>query len=183
MDCPGGDGRLKAVHIASLRLHRCPDCGGTWYDKDQLSVLKDRESAGDYRWIDVDLWRERERFRAGRQEGLVCPNDRQRMTTVRYGTSRVRVDICARCEGIWLDQSEYEKILRYLEKRVNTETLREYLHDVRDEFIEIFTGRESIPSEIADFLKVLHLLELRFIVQHKNIGAALQAASRGVPGA
>ena len=183
MKCPRCGGRTRARTIKSLKVDRCPGCGGSWCGPGELRLLKDREKAGDYRWIDVDLWRERERFRAGRQEGLVCPKDRQRMTTVRYGTSRVRVDICARCEGIWLDQSEYEKILRYLEKRVNTETLREYLHDVRDEFVEIFTGRESIPSEIADFLKVLHLLELRFIVQHKNIGAALQTASRGVPGA
>ena len=28
-----------------------------------------------------------------------------------------------------------------------------------------------------------HLLELRFVVQHKNIASALRSAARGVPGA
>jgi Zn-finger nucleic acid-binding protein len=131
----------------------------------------------------VDRWRERGRFRAGKQEHLICPRDKREMVTVRYGTSRVRVDICTHCRGIWLDASEYDRILKHLEKRVNSETVGEYLDDLREEFIEIFSGAESFRSEIGDFLKVLHLLELRFIVQHGNIAAGLQRAVRGVPGA
>jgi Zn-finger nucleic acid-binding protein len=183
MTCPRCGGRTRARTIKSLKVDRCPSCGGSWYDAAELRLLKDREKAGDYRWIDVDLWRERQRFRSGKQEHLVCPKDKREMTTVRYGTSRVRVDICSRCRGIWLDQAEYEKILKHLEKRVNTETLAEYVDDVREEFFEIFSGQESFRSEIGDFLKVLHLLELRFIVQHPNIAAHLRALVKGVPGA
>jgi len=183
MTCPRCGGRTRARTIKSLKIDSCPSCGGSWYGAAELRLLKDREKAGDYRWVDVDLWRERERFRAGRQEHLTCPKDKREMTTVRYGASRVRVDICNRCRGIWLDQSEYEKILKHLEKRVNSETLQEYLDDVREEFIEIFSGAESFRSEIGDFLKVLHLLELRFKVEHPNIVAALERAARGVPGA
>ena len=182
MDCPRCGTALKRRRMKSVGFQRCPPCGGSWYRADRLGVLKEREAHGDYRWIDVDLWRERERFRAGKQEHLVCPKDKVEMTTVRYGTSRVRVDICTRCRGIWLDQSEYDKILKHLEKRVSTETFEEYLDDVREEFIEIFSGPESFRSEIGDFLKVLHLLELRFIVQHPNVAAGLQRAARGVPG-
>jgi Zn-finger nucleic acid-binding protein len=183
MTCPRCGGRTRPRTIKSLKIDRCPACGGAWYDAAELRLLKDRERAGNYRWIDVDLWRERERFRAGKQEHLVCPKDKRELTTVRYGTSRVRVDICTHCRGIWLDTSEYEKILKHLEKQVNTETVQEYLDDLREEFIEIFSGPESFRSEIGDFLKVLHLLELRFIVQHPNVAAGLQRAARGVPGA
>lgn len=182
MSCPRCGGRMRARKIKSLTVDRCPSCGGSWYDAAELRLLKDREQAGDYRWIDIDLWREREHFRSGKQEHLICPRDKRELITVRYGTSRVRVDICTRCRGIWLDAAEYEKILKHLEKRVNSETVGEYLDDVREEFVEIFAGPESFRSEIGDFLKVLHLLELRFKVEHPSIAAALERAARGVPG-
>ena len=177
MDCPGGDGRLKAVHIASLRLHRCPDCGGTWYDKDQLSVLKDRESAGDYRWIDIDLWRHPEKFRAARQRRSECPRDGTPLTTVHYGDSKILVDICERCEGVWLDKNEYRQIIAYLDEVVDTESLRDYLRDFKDEFVEIFSGPEGIGPEIKDLDRILYLLELRFAVEHPRLAAFL----RGLP--
>jgi Zn-finger nucleic acid-binding protein len=168
--------------MKSVGFQRCPSCGGSWYRADRLGVLKEREAHGDYRWIHVDLWRDEERFRAGRQERLSCPKDRQTMTTVRYGDSRVRVDICANCRGVWLDAREYDAILRYLEKTVDSQTVGDFLEDLRDEALEIVSVREGVASEVMDFLKVLHLLELRFVVQHRNIATALRTASRGVPG-
>ncbi len=183
MNCPRCAKTTRKQTVKSVRLDRCPSCDGTWYDAGELRVLKDRASSGDYRWIDLDLWRDRGRFRAGRQESLLCPKDKTTMTTVRYGTSRVRIDTCGRCRGIWLDKTEYEKVLKYLDKRVDTETVEGYLEDLKEEFLEIFTGPEGFRSEIADFLKVLHLLELRFIVQHPRIATTVRTASRGVPGA
>ena len=154
-----------------------------WYDAGELRLLKDREAHGDYRWIDFDLWRDRERFRLGKQERLVCPRDKGTLTSVRYGGSRVRADICATCQGVWLDGGEYERILKYLDKRVNEETVGEFLADLRHEFVELFTGREGLRSEIGDIAKVLHLLELRFVVQHARIADTLRTVTRGVPGA
>src|SRR3990172_4482837 len=183
MTCPRCGGNTRKRRVKSIAIERCPGCGGSWYSADMLRLLKDRERAGDYRWIDIDLWRHAGQFRAGRQERLACPKDRTVMTTVRYGDSRIRVNICTRCRGIWLDKGDYERILRYLENKVDSETLGGYVHDLKDEFLEIFTGPESAASELADFTKVLHLLELRFVVQHSTIATALRSAAKGVPGA
>jgi len=183
MKCPTCGVSLRRRKMRSIKIDRCPTCDGSWYDADELRVLKDKEKRGDYRWLDFDLWRDREKFRAGRQRHLVCPKDGRPMTTVRYGTSSIRMDMCPECHGIWLDHGEYKKIVGYLEKRVNAETLKEYFRDLREEFQEIFTGPEGPLSELGDFLKVLYLLELRFRVEHPRIAAALQQIARGIPGA
>ncbi len=173
MDCPKGHGALKPVILASIRINRCPECSGSWYDKDELRLLKDKESVGDYRWIDFDLWKNREKFRADRQQRYSCPTDGGPMATVHYGDSEVTVDVCSKCQGIWLDKSEYDEIIEYLDKVVNTTSAREYLKDVKDEFVDLFTGSEGPISDLKDLDRVLYLLQLRFKVEHPLLALLL----------
>ncbi len=100
------------------------------------------------------------------------------MTSVQYGQSAVVVDICSECEGVWLDADEYERIVACLGERVNAQTVGDYLKDVRDEFIEIFTGSEGPISELKDLGRVLHLLQLRFAVEHPSLRAFLNSLPR-----
>ncbi len=183
MTCPRCAAELKSATARGVRYRRCPDCGGSWFPSDKLRVLKDKAARGDYRWIEIDLWKDREKFRAGKQEKLICPKDKQTLTTVRYGDSKVRVDICPSCQGVWLDAKEYAKITRYLEHVVDSETVAGYVGELRDELVDIFTNPKHAGTEARNFFKVLHLLELRFSVQHKNVAAALRSGSRGIPGA
>src|SRR6266852_4107112 len=64
MDCPKDRRPLEVVHFHSIPIHRCLKCEGTWYQKDQLQILKDKEAHGDYCWINLDLWRDATNFRA-----------------------------------------------------------------------------------------------------------------------
>ncbi|HZP25832.1 MAG TPA: zf-TFIIB domain-containing protein, partial [Dehalococcoidia bacterium] len=91
-----------------------------------------------------------------------------------YGESTITVDICQACEGIWLDKDEYEEIVAYLEHMVNTQSIGDYLNDVREEFVELFTGTEGGIGELRDLDKVLYLLELRFVVEHPRIATLLR---------
>jgi Zn-finger nucleic acid-binding protein len=182
MNCPRDGATLRTATTRGVRYRRCPTCSGNWIPNDKLRVLKDSAARGEYRWIDLDLWKDREKFRAGRQEKLVCPKDRQAMVTVRYGESNVRVDVCAKCAGVWLDASDYTKIAKYLEQRVNSETVAGYTGELRDEFVDVFTNPRHAGSEAGSFFKVLHLLELRFGVEHKNIAEVIGSAGRGIPG-
>jgi len=182
MKCPRCAGRTRKMRVKSVQVDRCAKCFGTWFDADEMRVLKDREKRGEYRWIDFDLWRDRAKFRAGRQEGLVCPKDGEAMITVRYGRSPVRIDICGRCQGIWMDQGEYAKVIAYLDKKVNSETVGEYLHELREEFVDVFTRRKGVRAELADMAKVVHLLELRFRAEHPKLVEQLERTIR-IPGA
>jgi Zn-finger nucleic acid-binding protein len=178
MECPKGHGSLKSVSVGSIQIDRCSECRGGWYDVNKLRLLKDRESSGDYRWIDFDLWKDMDKFRAAKQERYTCPRDGRPMTTVRYGDSPVLVDICSQCKGVWLDGEEYEWIVAYLEKMVNTHSVGDYLKDVRDEFLQIFVGPEGPLSEMRDLGRVLYLLQLRLVIENPRLGTALNSLPR-----
>lgn len=182
MECPSCGSPTEQVEIESIKVDRCTKCGGVWYDYGELRLLKDKEDHGDYRWIDLDLWRERERFRSAEQDGLACPIDGQAMVTVHYGDSDVHVDICPSRHGVWLEKGAYERIVAYLADKVDSESLGEYVHDVWDEFIDVFTAREGVREEIGDLGRVLYLLQLRFTVQFPDLAAALRSIGKGTPG-
>lgn len=174
MQCPMRHGPMEERRVGPVKIDVCPVCGGSWYDVAELRVLKDRESSGDYRWIDVDLWRHPEQFRAPRQRGLTCPRDGNTMITMEYGETDVTIDACSKCRGIWLDKGDYEKIIAELDERVNTESLGEYLNDLREEFLEVFAGPEGARSELKDLDRVLYLMQLRFAAEHPGIAAILR---------
>lgn len=174
MNCPNGHGELQERTVGPVKLDVCTTCGGSWHDVGELRVLKDRESHGDYRWIDVELWKDLEAFRTDEQRGLLCPLDGETLLTMRYGETMVNVDACPRCHGIWLERGDYAEIIAELEERVNTESLREYLSDLREEFLEVFMGPEGSASEMKDLDRVLYLLQLRFAAEHPGIAAIMR---------
>lgn len=178
MNCPKCNQALETVDVGGIRVDRCPRCQGTWYDKDELRVLKDRESGGDYHWINVDLWKDVDKFRARRQQRYSCPKDGQPMTTVHYGDSDIAVDVCSACQGMWLDKEEYGELLKYLEETVDSSSAGDYLKDVRHELVGVFEGRESPLGALKDVGKILYLLELRFTVQHPRLAGILSGLPR-----
>ncbi len=171
MDCPKCHQPLETITISRVQVERCPKCAGTWYDKDELRVLKDKGSRGDYCWIDFDLWKDIDKFRARRQQRYACPRDGSPMTTVHYGESSIAVDICSECNGIWLDKEEYGEILRYLEGMVDSRSAEDYLKDMQEELVELVEGRETPLSAIKDLSKILYLLELRFVIDHPRLAS------------
>jgi Zn-finger nucleic acid-binding protein len=179
MNCPQDDHVLEPVKIGPVTVERCSQCGGTWYEKDELRLLKDKEAHGDYRWLDFDLWKDVEKFRSAEQRQYACPKDGQQLVSVIYGDSSITVDVCSQCHGVWLDSQEYKAIVNYLDSEVNRQSAGDYIDDLREEFKEIFTGPESTSSEIKDFTKVMYLLQLRVAIDNP----ALVTFIRGLPGA
>ena len=175
MDCPKCHKALDSVALGDVRVERCTRCGGMWSDKDELRVLKDKESRGDYCWIDFDLWKDAAKFRARRQQRYSCPRDGLPLATVHYGESSIAVDICSTCEGIWLDKGEYDEIIRYLEKMVDASSVGDYLKDMRDELVQLLEVREAPWSVLKDLGKILYLLQLRFVVDHPDLARASAA--------
>jgi len=178
MECPNCRHNLETVEISGIHVDRCPNCQGIWFDKNELRVLKDRQDNGDYHWLNVDLWRDIDKFRARRQQRYKCPKDGNLLTTVHYGESKVAVDICSMCHGMWLDHEEYREIIRYLEETVDSSTASDYLKDVRNEFVEVFEGRESPLGALQDIGKILYLLEVRFTVEHPTLAQMMTAFPR-----
>jgi Zn-finger nucleic acid-binding protein len=178
MDCPNCHLKLEGVDVAGVRLDRCPKCQGIWFDKNELKVLRERQHDGDYRWIDVELWRDLDKFRARQQKECLCPKDGHPLTTVRYGDSGVSVDVCSTCHGIWLEKGEYQRILDYLEETVDSESSADYLKDLRHEFVQALEARESPLEALEDVSKILYLLELRFTAEHQGLAGIMNGFPR-----
>ncbi|PIS45215.1 MAG: hypothetical protein COT22_06415, partial [Ignavibacteria bacterium CG08_land_8_20_14_0_20_37_9] len=71
---------------------------------------------------------------------------------VQYDNSKVRVDLCSLCKGIWLDRGEFKKIIKYLKEKADYEVLYNFSKNLMEEFWEVFTGPEKIREEILDLL-------------------------------
>ena len=170
MKCPKNHGSLETVHLHSVAVHRCPTCRGLWCKQAELRLIKNREALGDYAWLHLGLWKDADKFRAARQDRYTCPEDGRPMTTVHYSDFGVLIDICSECQGIWLDEGEWAKILAYLDDFVNSQTTKDYLADIWEEFREVIEGGpEGRFTALRGIGKLLYLLELRFSIDHPQL--------------
>ena len=145
----------------------CPVCLGIFFEEEELRLVKDQKDKN-LKWLDIDLWKDETEFKISPGMRL-CPLCRLPLYEVYYGDSGIIVDVCNLCRGIWLERSEFKKIIEYLKKKADFELLENYTKNLIMEFWEIFSGPESLKEEISDFLMVLKLLNYKFATQHPKI--------------
>jgi Zn-finger nucleic acid-binding protein len=181
MDCPKckTNQLSDAVKISDLIIPQCSRCHGLWFGKDELRKAKD-EKIEDANWFDIDLWREKTKFH-GKEGKKSCPQCGLFLWELSYGDSGIRIDVCKKCEGIWLDRGEFEKILKFVKDKSDHEILYSYLHNLIEEGKEIFVGPESFRSEFADFLMLLKLFKYKFAAQHQTLSKILENIPKNIP--
>ena len=182
MTCPICKKDLEKAILYNVEVDYCSKCLGLWFEEEELRWAKD-EKDRNLRWLDIDLWKDKRKFKINRGIRL-CPSCRLPLYEVYYpdslnrgsstpalaagrdGDSKIIVDLCNLCHGIWLDRGEFKKIIEYLKKEADWEVLNHYAKDLVEEFWEVFTGPEALREEILDFLTILKLLNYKFVVQH-----------------
>ncbi len=165
MKCPRDGKILDEIVISRSKVDRCEDCGGIWFDKDELEKVRD-ERDGNLSWLDFDLWRDEESLEAG-GTFIDCPRDGNPLYQIRYGESSVMADVCPECHGVWLDKDELDKLIEDLKERINTETLPEYLSDLEMEFRNLFF--EHSKKDARDIAIIAKLISYRLLAQHPKI--------------
>lgn len=176
MLCPIDKTYLDRALFYGTEINFCPSCLGIWFDEDELRLAKDDKDRN-LRWLDIDLWAVEDKFKISPGRKL-CPRDRLPLYEVRYGNSKVKVDVCNICKGIWLDRGEFREIINYLKERADYETLHNYLKNLKEEFWEIFAGPESFKDEVLDFLTILKLFNYKFLLQHPTISKIISSLPR-----
>ncbi len=171
MKCSDCQSELKQIDYRGIKINECENCKGRWFNKEELRKAKDKTD-DDLRWLDFDPFGEEGKSKVAKR-GKKCPECSEEMDTLTYNDSKVKIDKCPKCEGVWLDHGEFEKIIKYLEKIIITESSSEYAKDVLKQFLEIATGSESKASEVKDFLVVLKLLEQRTAAENPKIANLL----------
>lgn len=176
--CPICQSDLDKKSYKGVSLDECPKEHGTFFDRGELTRAKTATDP-DLSFLDFDLFDTPvEGQQASRKQ---CPKDDEQMVTVRYGNSHVKVDLCPTCNGVWLDQDELEKILSYLERFVQNQSVDDLAKMSEEEFKEIFTGEKKVDQELHDFMAVSNLLETRYAAEHPTLSKWIEVYYKYTP--
>jgi hypothetical protein len=91
------------------------------------------------------------------------------MDALRYQSSKVVINKCRACKGIWLDSGELVKIIGYLEDVVNSKKTIALAGATFKQFIEVIAGPKTVVEEVRDLWAVLYILEVRIGVEHPHL--------------
>ncbi|GAH92897.1 unnamed protein product [marine sediment metagenome] len=141
MLCPICKIKLKEATLHNVGINYCSQCLGLWFEEEELRWAKDEKDKS-LNWLDIDLWKDQKKFKIFSGQKL-CPKCRLPLYEVNYGDSKIKVDLCNICHGIWLDRKEFKKIIEYLKERADFEVLNNYLKNLVEEAAEVFTGPET----------------------------------------
>lgn len=103
--CPRCSFLLMEQTVKGSAVDHCFRCGGTFLEKGIESKILGESSSSDY-------WRGTEISERLPLQGVYCPKDHQRFRTYSVGfeENKVEVDLCSKCEGLWLDPKEGKKL-------------------------------------------------------------------------
>jgi Zn-finger nucleic acid-binding protein len=179
MQCPVCDKSLHETTIGEVRVEECSECLGLWMDVEELRRAKDSVD-GDLNWMDFELWKHPERFQVSARP-VVCPRCDVDMAAIDYDDTRVVVDYCPHCQGVWLEADEFRKIIEALTEELTTMSPSEYLRASLAEAAEIVAGPESPLSEWKDFTTVMRFFQYRVLAGHPGVVKALAEFQRQNP--
>lgn len=114
---------MRTLPIEKFVLDVCDACGGVWCDHEELKHIAQFFSMGIESTLDKFhpiLERNSAKSTVVQKDyphgpGVVCPTDR--MVTERYvyaGDSRIILDRCPTCFGVWFDGNELKEMAEYL---------------------------------------------------------------------
>jgi Zn-finger nucleic acid-binding protein len=91
---------LAEMQVGDVRtvVDQCRSCGGIWFDRKELEVIMDLAAR------DMTIPATAEETRR------TCPRDFEKLLTFRYPQTEVMIDMCRRCDGLWLDGGELTEI-------------------------------------------------------------------------
>ncbi len=168
MKCPKcNSDLLEEIKINGIKADRCKHCGGIWFDRDELGIVRDQRDEN-LSWLDFDLWEDEKKLSSS-GKSIDCPRDGKPLFKIKYGDTGIMVDVCLDCKGVWLDKDELDKIVSALKEKVNSETMPEYLNDLGGEVKELVTHPDHAAVELKHIMIVMKLLEYRFFAQHPKI--------------
>lgn len=181
MNCPNCKNKKlsEKLKVGDVAIDRCPSCEGLWFEKNELRLAKDKKLKN-AKWLDIeikdksldwfkiDLWKDKIKFKALKSI-KPCPECKTPLYEVGYGDSKIKVDTCGICKGTWLDRGEFKKIIKYLKNKADYEVLNNYAKNLVAETKEIFTGPESVKSEITDLLILTKLLKYKLASQYPKL--------------
>lgn len=179
MDCPKCEESMNVRNIKKVEINECSKCNGIWFDQDELRRAKD-QTEPDLNWMDFEIWKQADHFIFS-AKALKCPKCQIDMVAIDYGDTGVEIDYCPQCQGTWLDEGEFEKIIGSLDSELATKSISDYIKASLEEAKELITGPESFISEWKDFTTVLRMFQYRFFIENPKLLDTVEKIQKGIP--
>jgi Zn-finger nucleic acid-binding protein len=113
---------------------------------------------------------------------LSCPKCiNSSLISTSFGDSKIFIDWCSKCNGLWLDRDEFHHILTFLNNKLDTLSSDEVKKTVYQEIKEIWSGPENKVSEILDAKAAISALINITIFEHPKLHDSLRQFSRMNP--
>jgi len=181
--CPSCGAKLNLYNIFSIEIEACPKCKGIFLDRDELRSLKDESTKGSWqtlRWMDDEVEAiEKAKAIPSKRACPKCSN--ANFISTCFGDSKIILDWCPNCHGVWLDRQEFQEVLQYMTDKLNTLTSDEMKSRIYEEIKEIWNGPENKLSEILDAKAAISALINITIFEHPKLFNWLTNFSRIIP--
>jgi len=161
MNCPNCSIALVQKNIQGIQIDECEQCEGIWLEEAELRQVKDKIDS-DLNWMDFEILKHPEKFKP-KAKRTACPSCKKAMSVLDYDETKVEIDYCTDCKGVWLEKNELESIIAALEKELLTKSLGEYVSETLGEAKDLLTGPESFLSEWKDFSTILRFMQYRIL--------------------
>lgn len=102
MQCPkclNVELKKSRVKQTGTVIDRCLSCGGIWFDGGELEAVM-KEAVKD---LKVSPLAKESPFR-------FCPHCGAGLFEIQYPQTLVKVDVCKKCHGLWVDAGEFQEI-------------------------------------------------------------------------
>ncbi len=177
--CPKCENRIFEVQYFGVTLDKCKTCQGLWFDSNELDQLKSQLDES-IRWIDIDLWKyaNRANFKPSRFD---CPKCQTVMSELQFDGSKVTLEFCINCGGAWLDGGELGIVLKHLQEKLATKTIRDLGKATVEQFAQIFGGPKGLVEEVRDFVAAWRMVSLKFSITHPSLTQKIQAIRQSLP--
>lgn len=138
MNCPNCRTDLEDHILQGKIYHKCPSCGGLWFDKGELALLMQEKD-----WFKIDS-KHSDASSYINTGNLPCPRDSNTMHTIKYShESGVNINLCSLCEGLWLNAGDIYDIHKAGET---------WIERIRDIIEEELTAVELFLIKIGPYL-------------------------------
>jgi Zn-finger nucleic acid-binding protein len=171
MKCPNCQSdTLVTAGLSNIQVHTCNTCHGYWITRKELEVIKDRIPQD--AWFDLDIWDDSEKMKATKSD-KICPVDNIPLSSLEWDNSHIVIEVCIKCNGIWLDRGEFKKVVKYIDDTANDEILFDYKNTLGKKIEEVFTGPQHVIKEVHDVWSVLNMFGYKLMAQEPELGKAL----------
>ena len=110
MYCPRCEAVLQDNILGGIVYQKCSKCGGFWFDKGELHQIRQEK---DWFKIATNIENASSKITKG---SLKCPRCSELLHTIEYShETGIKVNVCPKCEGLWLDSTEIQAIKRATE--------------------------------------------------------------------